>query len=214
MALHFLELLDGEFFPELIRDSTSVEVLTSLNELIHEKKVIPFSISKTKREDAKELFLKGKLLLYRGWASHLLSGQMGSDSEIKWTFPLSWFGDRERSFIQGYYLAITRESTIKEGAKLFIRYLVSPRAQEFTFLKAKKFPARKDLYSGEEEDIEVNSLRNLFAASHAAPPFPYYPRELGILGEELRSAVTQEKEPGEALENAWRRIISLGKEKG
>ncbi len=130
-------------------------------------------------------------------------------------------GNRSASTLGGWQLAMSRFSTKKRLAWMFIEFMTSSRIQKILAIEASRPPARKSVYS-DPEVLENNphfaKLSAVFENARPRPAMPLYPLYSDILQRFYHKAISYEDsrldELADQADAQVRYLFKLEKEAG
>ncbi|MFW6210498.1 MAG: ABC transporter substrate-binding protein [bacterium] len=183
----------------------NIRALQFMSDLINKYEISPENtFTEMKEEHSRIAFEQSRGIFMRNWPyawgiynkkNNLLEGKVG-------IAPLPSFKNgKSASALGGWHAGISAYSEKKEESYKLLSFLASYGVQKGFVITLGWNPGRKDVY----EDAEV-LLKDVFENAAARPMVPYYTAVSDVLQPYLNAAISGEKTPAEALEQAEREV--------
>ncbi len=144
--------LNNDVFKDEVKlpKKESEQAFNIYHDLIYKYKLSPKSLLKLPSQECSVYFLKSEGVFFRGWPAHyrdiqrIYGDEYLDDYKI---YPLPRFrGTEPVSVFGGWNLMLSKYSQHKDEALIFLKYLISKKAQEMLYEESFILPARKDIY--------------------------------------------------------------------
>lgn len=216
LVCSYIEMIlnqNREFFDSEEIDLTrpeSVKALQTLVDLVNKYKITPGEVTGFKENHAREYFLENNAVFVRGWPGFSVDFRKEVKSEqllhVIERAPMPHFKGTEPAFIfGGWNLMISKYSTHKKEALIFLKYLTSEESQLIMFENGKHNPVKKSIYLNEDITSQYPDMKYfewLFSSGVHRPFLDDYTRVSDIISYYLNQAISNEVEVEKALQQA------------
>jgi multiple sugar transport system substrate-binding protein len=195
------------------------EALTFMRDLVKRYGVSPSMVTTADEEATRRVFGEGRAIFMRNWPyAWNLFQQEGSKVRGKIGIaPLPHFpGYPSAATLGGWQLGVNRYSPHPEQAEALVRFLTSPKIQQWMAIEIGYKPTRTMLYQDEQliaAQPFIVSLYDIFLLAKPRPVSPYYLMLSQIMQPEFSAALVNIKSPERALRDAqvqMNHILSAG----
>jgi multiple sugar transport system substrate-binding protein len=195
----------------------AVQALRFMRDAIHEERIVPASVLSWQEEQVRFSFQNGQAAYMRNWPYAWSLLQDPAQSAIAGRIAVSPFpaaaGGRPAAALGGGQLAVNRYTSEPALAEALIRFLTEPGQMLERARVASQLPARRSLYETPELarslPLPLADVRQALEAAVPRPITPVYSELSELLQVRLHRALTNQQEPGAALEAAARDIRAL-----
>jgi multiple sugar transport system substrate-binding protein len=195
----------------------AVKAAEMLQASIDANAISPSAVTSFRENSSIDYFIRNNAVFLRGWPSFQRDfASWGGDG----TFPIDklrkappphFKGHKPVSMLGGWNLMISRYSTQKPEAVLFLKFLLSKRAQEVLYREGGLLPVNRHLYDDSTFVAECPDLRfykNLFHTGVRRPALANYTKYSDILSRYLKQAMMQTMSAPAALRQAQAEILA------
>lgn len=203
----------------VVNTEKGVSALQHAVDLIYEHEITPKSIPSSGTDGNRQTFQQGNTIFMRNWPyaySLFQDDTPVTDKFAVTTMPKAeGHPDANNSCLGGWSLFINSFSENKATAQALANYIASPQAQEQLAAKRSRLPVRAELYEdGYWEDSDndkpafLDRFSEILKQTSARPATPQYSQWSNIVYTECNKALTQQKSPQKALDDAQSQIDS------
>lgn len=203
----------------VVNTQEGVEALQHAVDLIYEYEITPQSIASSGTDGNRQTFQQGNTIFMRNWPYAYALFQ--DDTPVTDNFAVTTMPtaegheDANNSCIGGWSLFINSFSENIEAAQELANYVGTAEAQEQLAAERSRLPVRADLYEDsywEDSDADKPAFLDRFSEilnrTSARPAIPNYSQWSNIVYTECNNALTDQKSPQEALDDAQEQIDS------
>ncbi|WP_312908361.1 ABC transporter substrate-binding protein [Natronosalvus caseinilyticus] len=203
----------------VVNSEEGVEALQHAVDLIYEYEITPESIPSSGTDGNRQTFQQGNTIFMRNWPYAYALFQ--DDTPVTDNFAVTTMPkaegneDAPNSCIGGWSLFINSFSENQSAAQELANYVGSPEAQEQLAAERSRLPVRQELYEDgywEDSDADKPAFLDRFSEildqTSARPAIPNYSQWSNIVYTECNNALTEQKSPQQALDDAQDQIDS------
>ncbi|MEF8780475.1 MAG: ABC transporter substrate-binding protein [Haloferacaceae archaeon] len=203
----------------VVNSEEGIQALQHAVDLIYEHEVTPQSIPSSGTDGNRQTFQQGGTMFMRNWP--YAYGLFQDDTPVTDSFDVTTMPkaegnpDANNSCLGGWSLFINSFTENEDAAQEFANYIGTLEAQEILSGEHNRLPVRQELYEDDYwEDSEHDKPGNLdiFAEilqqTSARPATAQYSQFSNLVYTECNRALTQDKTPEEALNDAQDEIDS------
>lgn len=216
----FVEMLAGQEKPLFRNDSLFIcspeakKALTLLVDLVHTYHLTPPQVTQFKEMNSYDYFVRHQGIFLRGWPNFLRDYQSARGSLpvtgriVKAPLP-HFSGHPPVSILGGWNLMISKYSTQKKEALLFVKFLLSEEAQKVMYEEGGYLPVNNLLYDDQhytQEHPDLAFYQQLMKTGVQRPVAEDYTKMSDIISEYLRQAINKNVTPEQALARASEKI--------
>jgi multiple sugar transport system substrate-binding protein len=201
-----------------INSPQNVEILSLMVDA-HKNRLMPEGVLSYGSGDARASMFQGKQVFMRAWPKAYAMGQDATKSQVAGKLgvaplPKGPQGTSGKSVVGGWQLFLNKNSKQKDAAIKFMKFYASEYAQKLHALNDSYLPARRSLYA--DADILAkypyySLFPSILESAVARPQSPYYAEISAILSAEVQNAMKQSKSPSQALADAQKAMMNVGK---
>jgi len=203
----------------VVNTQEGIDALQHAVDLIHEHEVTPQSIPSSGTDGNRQTFQQGNTIFMRNWPyaySLFQDDTPVTDNFAVTTMPKAEGNpDANNSCLGGWSLFISAFSENKEAAQALANHVATPGAQEKLAAERSRLPVRTELYddgywtdSDNEKPAFLDRFAEILQQTSARPATPRYSQWSNIVYTQCNNALTQQKSPEEALNDAQEEIDS------
>jgi multiple sugar transport system substrate-binding protein len=201
-----------------INSPQNVEILSIMVDA-YKNRLMPEGVLSYGSGDARAYMFQGKQVFMRAWPKAYAMGQDATKSQVAGKLgvaplPKGPQGTSGKSVVGGWQLFLNKNSKQKDAAIKFMKFYASEYAQKLHALNDSYLPARRSLYA--DADILAkypyySLFPSILESAVARPQSPYYAEISAILSAEVQNAMKQSKSPSQALADAQKAMMNVGK---
>jgi multiple sugar transport system substrate-binding protein len=201
----------------VVNTDEGVDALQHAVDLIYEHEITPESIPSSGTDGNRQTFQQGDTIFMRNWPYAYSLFQ--DDTPVTDKFDVTTMpkaegqADANNSCLGGWSLFINGFSENDEGAQAFANFAGSPEAQEMLAADHSRLPVRSELYEDsywEDSDNDkpgfLDNFAEILRQTSARPATAQYSQFSEIVYTQCNNALTQQKSPQEALDDAQEEI--------
>lgn len=200
----------------VVNTEEGVQALQHAVDLIYEHEVTPESIPSSGTDGNRQTFQQGNTIFMRNWPyaySLFQDDTPVTDKFAVTTMPKAEGNpDANNSCLGGWSLFINNFSQNKAAAQKLANHVATQEAQEQLAAERSRLPVRAELYEDGYWDGEKPAFLDRFAEilkqTSARPATPNYSQWSNIVYTECNKALSQQKSPQKALDDAQSKIDS------
>lgn len=203
----------------VVNTQEGIDALQHAVDLIHEYEITPESIPSSGTDGNRQTFQQGSTIFMRNWPYAYSLFQDDTPVTDKFgvtTMPKAEGNpDANNSCVGGWSLFISAFSENKEAAQALANHVATPAAQEQLAAERSRLPVREELYddsywgdSDNDKPAFLDRFTEILQQTSARPATPRYSQWSNIVYTQCNNALTQQKGPEEALNDAQEQIDS------
>jgi ABC-type glycerol-3-phosphate transport system substrate-binding protein len=193
-----------------VDSDAAVEALTFMRDAIHRDGIVPSAVLTWQEEQARFAFQNGQAVFMRNWPYARAPLAQDASSAVAGRFGVAPVpggpGGGPTAALGGSALAINAHSDQPTEAYALIDFLLQPAQMLERAQVVGQFPPRPALYDepalGEALGFSAADARRIVEAAVPRPVTPVYSQLSAILQVALHRALTEQEEPGPALQRA------------
>ncbi len=221
LTCSFVEMMEGLNNPLYggngfqLTSSEALRAASLLNDLIARYKISPPAVTGFRESNSLVYYLQHGGIFLRGWPTfqrdlQALAPREGVDIRQIARAPLPHFqGFPPVSILGGWNLMISKYSTQKPEALVFLKFMVSPEAQRIMYEEGGYLPVNARLYQDSTllaRHSDLGFYHHLFQHGVRRPSLVEYTKYSDIISRSLKLMIGQELSPREALQRADQEI--------
>lgn len=181
-------------------------------DLIHEYEITPEGMAASDTDDNVQTYQQGSTLFMRNWPfaiAEMADSDIGGDYSVAELPTHEDHPDAENACLGGWSIFINPYAENADLAQEFATFVSSLEVQEHLAREHSRLPVREEIYEDEEireEFEEMVLLEDVLDRTRARPPVENYPELSEIIFTQANEALTQDKTPEEALDDAQEQI--------
>jgi multiple sugar transport system substrate-binding protein len=200
----------------VVNTEEGVMALQHAVDLIYEHEITPDSIPSSGTDGNRQTFQQGNTIFMRNWPyaySLFQDDTPVTDKFAVTTMPKAEGNpDASNSCLGGWSLFVNNFSENKAAAQQLANHVATTEAQEQLAAERSRLPVRSELYEDGFWDDEKPAFLDRFAEilqqTSARPATPNYSQWSNIVYTQCNQALTQQKSPQQALDDAQSQIDS------
>jgi multiple sugar transport system substrate-binding protein len=196
----------------VVNSQEGYDALQHAVDLIHEYEITPDSVPASDTSDNVEMYQQGETLFMRNWPfaiSEMEDSDIGGDYSVAELPTHEDHPDADNACLGGWSVFINAFSGNTELSQDFATFMTSLEVQEHLAREHSRLPVREEVYEDEEireEFEEMVMLEDILDRTRARPTIEDYPALSEIIFTQANEALTQDKTPEEALDDAQDQI--------